>query len=118
MAKYALCKHGPHCRRKQQSACGFAHRISELSLPQQVFPNRFVDESDVRAGRAGIDVWFGQTYNLAQHSRILLYIEHEEPPFPDWVRMYLWFYGKEKDYHSKYEDFGLMGRIRDDLLPR
>ena len=118
MVMYALCKHGPNCQRHQRSKCGFAHRINELSLPHEVFPNRFVDESDVREGRAGIDVWFGQTYTLAQHSRLRLYIEHEEPPFPDWLRMYLWFYGKEKDSPSKYEDFGLMERIRDDLLPK
>ena len=118
MRQYALCKHGPHCRRKQQSVCGFAHRISELSLPLVVFPRIFVDESDVKAGHPGIDIWFGQTYNLAQHTRIRLYIEHEEPPFPDWVRMYLWFYGKEKDHACKYFDFDLMRRIREDLEPK
>ena len=118
MARYALCKHGPHCHVHGQGRCGFAHRIAEVTLPDRVWDRRFVDDSDKREGLAGIDIWFGQRYNLAQHSRICLYVEYEGPPFPDWVRMYLWFHDKVRDVPSVYEEFNLLTRIREDLLDR
>ena len=118
MAKYALCKHGPHCQTHKDGRCGFAHRIAEVSLPQYVWGSRFVDESNRKAGLAGIDIWFGQRYNLAQHTRVCLYVEYEGAPFPDWVRMYLWFNDMVKDVPSVYEEFNLLTRIREDLLGR
>ena len=118
MAKYALCKHGPHCQTHKDGRCGFAHRIAEVSLPQYVWGSRFVDESNRKAGLAGIDIWFGQRYNLAQHTRVCLYVEYEGAPFPDWVRMYLWFNDMVKDVPSVYEEFNLLARIREDLLGR
>ena len=77
-----------------------------------------MDDSNKKAGLAGIDIWFGQRYNLAQHTRVCLYVEYEGAPFPDWVRMYLWFHDKVKDVPSVYEEFNLLTRIREDLLDR
>ena len=118
MAKYALCKHGPHCRAHKRERCGFAHSIAEVTLPDEVWNRRFEDDSDKKGGLAGIDIWFGQRYSLAQHSRVCLYVECEGPPFPDWVRMYLWFHDKVRDVPSVYEEFNLLTRIREDLLVR
>ena len=118
MAKYALCKHGPHCRAHKRERCGFAHSIAEVTLPDEVWDRRFEDDSDKKGGLAGIDIWFGQRYSLAQHSRVCTYVEYEGPPFPDWVRMYLWFHDKVEDVDEVYEEFNLLHRIREDLLVR
>ena len=118
MVKYALCKHGIHCQEQNKEACGFAHRLAEVSLPDAVWDKRFLDDSDKKKGRAGIDVWFGQRYNLAQHTRVSLYVEHENPPYPDWVNMYLWFEGLIKEAPMVYEDFNLFFRIQEHLQPR
>jgi hypothetical protein len=115
--RYALCKHGPQCERHSRDVCGFAHALAELSLPQAVFGKKFNDESD-KGGRAGIDLWFGQQYNLLQHTRLRSYIAHEEPPYPQWIEMYLWFYHKKVKVDIPYGDFGLMRRISEDLLPK
>ena len=45
-------------------------------------------------------------------------MEYEGPPFPDWVRMYLWFHDKVRDVNSVYEEFNLLHRVRGDLLVR
>ena len=89
-----------------------------MTLPDEVWDRRFEDDSDKKGGLAGIDIWFGQRYSLAQHSRVCSYVEYEGPPFPDWVRMYLWFHDKVEDVDDVYEEFNLLTRIREDLLDR
>ena len=114
LPKYALCKHGPNCRRRAEGICGFAHSLDELCMPSGLLPQRrWVDESHTSGGRAGIDYFLGQAYTIQQHERVLLYVAHAVA-LPQWVQMYLWFIGHPKyvlqssAYFSWYSDVSLL----------
>ena len=91
MVPYALCKHGPYCKRLQ-SYCGYGHSLDSIGLPFGSFtPKLWIDVSHFHKGHAGIDQWYGQRYTVSQENRLLTYIAYENHPFPDWVYMYMWF---------------------------
>ena len=121
-AKYALCKHGPSCRRYSRDECSFAHKLSEVSFPHKglLFPKRWVDESVVSGAPSGIDLFVGQRYTYEQHSRLLKYVAHSTETLPDWVKLYLWFEG-HPDYKPVYsQDIGWFHAVvydLDHLLP-
>ena len=87
--KYACCKHGPGHR---VDRCGFAHRLSELSIPTRPQPCVWRDKSHERKGHAGIDWFLGQAYSSSQWQRLLLYLQQESVPcMPAWARRLSWF---------------------------
>ena len=99
---YALCKHGPHCRRYFRGRCTVGHSIAEIGIPNGILqPARWMDESHWSGGLPGIDVWYGQHLTSLRNSRLLMYIAHESMPYPVWVTMYIWFFK-----HSTYTDSG------------
>jgi hypothetical protein len=98
---YALCKHGPHCRMHHYGACGFAHNLHELGIPTfPVSPRIFRDASEKRQGHAGIDRWFGQEMTQTQKERLWKYIRSEQDPYPEWVRMFIWFHTQNDKKYS------------------
>lgn len=88
-AKYACCKHGPSHR---GAGCGFAHNLSELSIPAGTTPCLWRDRSHERGGPAGIDWFLGQAYSSSQWERILLYLGSEPiSSMPPWAKRLAWF---------------------------
>ena len=94
----------------------YAHNLDTLKLPQISDYNRDMwhDNSGVRGGHPGIDIFYGQMYSEAQRARIELYVNREDPPYPDWVYMYMWFIGRYAPYNSdvhRIPDFNLAERV-------
>jgi len=56
---------------------------------------------------------------MEQHERIIMYVALEQPPFPDWVCLYLWFNGMSfelgQDINSK--DMGWYTLLRENVMP-
>ena len=83
--RYCLCKYGPRCSRYARGECGFAHKLHEVCLPEQIlYACRWVDDTHKERGHPGIDFFLGQKYTFAQHCRILLYVAHGDD-IPDWA---------------------------------
>ena len=72
--RYACCKHGPS---HLMGDCGFAHCLSDLSIPAGVNPCLWRDRSHECGGPAGIDWFVGQAYSPSQWERLLLYLDSE-----------------------------------------
>ena len=87
--QYACCKHGPSHR---MGGCGFAHRLSDLSIPTGMNPRVWRDRSHERGGPAGIDWFVGQAYSPSQWERLLLYLGTESvASMPPWAKRLAWF---------------------------
>ena len=82
---YGLCKHGPDCNRNQRGQCMYAHSLETLELPQEsdYTLQMWYDNSGERGGHPGIDIFYVQMYSEAQRARLELYVNREEPPYPD-----------------------------------
>ena len=81
--------------------CGFAHRLSDLSIPAGVNPCLWRDRSHERGGPAGIDWFVGQAYSPSQWERLLLYLDSEPiASMPPWARRLSWYmdHGELDDY--------------------
>lgn len=91
--KYACCRHGP-AHLAKMPGCGYAHKLSEVALPERIRPQLFKDTTRREKGHAGIDFFVGQQYTPEQLERILTLITNEErASWPVWVRRLVWFLG-------------------------
>lgn len=111
---YALCKHGPSCPRP---LCGFAHDFSQLAVPPDLrtwHRGRWVDESHVSGRPASIDIWYGQCLTQSQVDRLWQYIGHAnfaQTSMPDWVCMFMWFFGHPAYEECEDPDFNFASRV-------
>ena len=105
--KYACCKHGPdHLLRMPR--CGFAHRLTEVQLPDRINSRMWYDLTHMRPGPAGIDFFLGQDLTAEQLDRICSLVTNEGLDHaPVWCRLLFWFRGH--GYPGDYcldSDFG------------
>ena len=115
-----LCRHGPRCRMNMRGACGFAHRLSELLPPREVF------QEYVGVWNNGVDRFYGQDMPVEQLDRIKKYYNETHPrDKPVWAYALKWFYAQDElGMYARFEwDFGIWqdalslqrGRIHDRL---
>ena len=105
LGTYACCKHGP---RHPMGGCGFAHRLSEVSIPAGAMRSLWRDRSYARGGPSGIDWFLGQDYSPVQWERLLLYLGSEPiSSMPPWAKRLAWYMGLgDLDDYVCDEDFG------------
>ena len=101
--RYACCKHGPfHSMREQP--CGFAHCLSDISIPTPLIDARlWRDQTHMRGGHPGIDWFVGQAYSPSQLARVFLYLLNDPvASWPLWAKRLAWYfdYGHREDYVS------------------
>ena len=84
--------------------CGFAHCLSDLSIPAESlewYSCLWRDRSRERGGPAGIDWFVGQAYSPPQWERLLLYLDSEPvASMPPWARRLSWYmdHGEPDEY--------------------
>jgi len=116
---YALCKHGPGCRRYRLGQCSYGHSLDSIEFPRKYNSRMWVDRSSKERGHPGIDFYCGQWLTMEQHERIIMYVALEQPPFPHWVCLYLWFNGMsfELGQHINSKDMGWYTLLRENVMP-
>ena len=103
-----------------RGACGFAHRLSELLPPREVF------QEYVGVWNNGVDRFYGQDMPVEQLDRIKKYYNETHPrDKPVWAYALKWFYAQDElGMYARFEwDFGIWqdalslqrGRIHDRL---
>ena len=103
-----------------RGACGFAHRLSDLLPPREVF------QEYLGVWNNGVDRFYGQDMPVEQLDRIKKYYNETHPrDKPVWAYALKWFYAQDElGMYARFEwDFGIWqdalslqrGRIQDRL---
>ena len=83
--------------------------------------SRWVDESNRCGGPASIDIWYGQRLTQAQYQRVSQYIDHadfsDSNSLPEWVHMFMWFFGHPGYTERHNLDFNFEARVSESFQP-
>ena len=103
--RYSCCKHGPF-HGMGDRRCGFAHCLSDISIPTSMHltdARLWRDQTHMCGGHAGIDWFVGQAYSPSQLERVFLYLLNDPvASWPLWAKRLAWYfdYGNREDYVS------------------